>query len=169
MFERYTEAARRTIFFARHEAVIRRGRRIAPEHLLLGLLREAASGSTMTWPAQAGSIPDVRAALEGLLPLVDASLAKQDVESRWAQQILLSNESKRVLQEAHRSGASRGDPHIGVEHLLLALLSYSEALTRRLGVGVSAKRFLKGRGLVREQLELTARNEPQVDARSEDK
>ncbi len=40
MFERYTEKARRTIFFARYEASQFGSQHIEPEHLLLGLLRE---------------------------------------------------------------------------------------------------------------------------------
>jgi len=41
MFERYTEGARRTIFFSRYEASQLYAHYIAPERLLLGLLREA--------------------------------------------------------------------------------------------------------------------------------
>src|SRR5437764_7126362 len=40
MFERYTETARRTIFFARYEASQFGSPFIETEHLLLGLLRE---------------------------------------------------------------------------------------------------------------------------------
>ncbi len=40
MFERYTEKARRTIFFARYEASQYGSSVIASEHILLGLLRE---------------------------------------------------------------------------------------------------------------------------------
>ena len=40
MFERYTEKARRTIFFARYEASQFGSSYIDPECLLLGLLRE---------------------------------------------------------------------------------------------------------------------------------
>ncbi|MBV8774893.1 MAG: hypothetical protein JO166_21550, partial [Deltaproteobacteria bacterium] len=40
MFERYTEKARRTIFFGRYEASQFGSACIEPEHLLLGLLRE---------------------------------------------------------------------------------------------------------------------------------
>jgi len=39
MFERYTEAARRTLFFARYEASVVGGDTIEAEHLLLGLFR----------------------------------------------------------------------------------------------------------------------------------
>jgi len=40
MFERYTEKARRVIFFARYEASQFGAPAIEPEHLLLGLMRE---------------------------------------------------------------------------------------------------------------------------------
>ena len=40
MFERYTEVARRTIFFARYEASVFGSPYIETEHLLLALLRE---------------------------------------------------------------------------------------------------------------------------------
>ena len=40
MFERYTEKARRTVFFARYEASQFGSPVIDTEHLLLGLLRE---------------------------------------------------------------------------------------------------------------------------------
>jgi ATP-dependent Clp protease ATP-binding subunit ClpC len=40
MFERYTESARRVLFFARYEAGQRGSVSVAPEHLLLGLIRE---------------------------------------------------------------------------------------------------------------------------------
>jgi ATP-dependent Clp protease ATP-binding subunit ClpC len=40
VFERYTERARRVIFFARYEASQYGSNHIDTEHLLLGLLRE---------------------------------------------------------------------------------------------------------------------------------
>ena len=40
MFERYTERARRVIFFARYEASQFGSHAIETEHLLLGLIRE---------------------------------------------------------------------------------------------------------------------------------
>jgi ATP-dependent Clp protease ATP-binding subunit ClpC len=41
MFERYTESARRALFFARYEVCQLGGRRIETEHLLLGVSRAA--------------------------------------------------------------------------------------------------------------------------------
>ena len=40
MFERYTEEARRCLFFARYEASVFGDAEIDPEHLLLGILRQ---------------------------------------------------------------------------------------------------------------------------------
>ncbi len=40
MFERFTERARRVIFFARYEATIFASPEIKPEHILLAILRE---------------------------------------------------------------------------------------------------------------------------------
>ena len=40
MFERYTEKARRVIFFARQEASEFGGMAIEPHHILLALIRE---------------------------------------------------------------------------------------------------------------------------------
>src|SRR5437867_1352856 len=54
MFERYTEKARRVIFFSRYEASQFGGRTIETEHLLLGLLREnerLVAGFTAEWPS----------------------------------------------------------------------------------------------------------------------
>ena len=44
MFERYTEKARRVIFFARYEASMFGSSYIETEHVLLGLLREDRYG-----------------------------------------------------------------------------------------------------------------------------
>ncbi len=41
MFERFTEQARRTLFFARFEVTQLGATAIEPEHILLGLLRES--------------------------------------------------------------------------------------------------------------------------------
>src|SRR5262245_29754399 len=43
VFERYTETARRVIFFARYEVSQSGGMTIETEHLLLGLLREGGA------------------------------------------------------------------------------------------------------------------------------
>ena len=50
MFERYTERSRRVIFFARYEALQYGSPVIAPEHILLGLMREDKSIAARFFP-----------------------------------------------------------------------------------------------------------------------
>lgn len=62
MFERYTEKARRVIFFARYEASQFGSPYIESEHLLLGLVREdKALNKRFLRP---GAIDDIRSVIE---------------------------------------------------------------------------------------------------------
>jgi len=63
MFERYTERARRVIFFARYEASQYGSPYIETEHLLLGLLREDRA-LTKWFPDQSNVEPEIRAEIE---------------------------------------------------------------------------------------------------------
>lgn len=66
MFERYTEKARRVIFFARYEASQYGSPVIDTEHLLLGLLREdAALMHRYAGPIRSGA--EIRAEIEGMI------------------------------------------------------------------------------------------------------
>jgi hypothetical protein len=61
MFERYTEAARRTLFFVRCEASQFGSTAIEPEHLLRGLLREPSGiASILERSGVRTTRPDVR-------------------------------------------------------------------------------------------------------------
>jgi len=111
MFERYTEKARRVVFFARYEAAEFGSPYIGTEHLLLGLLREN----------QALANRFLRTSVE--------SVRKQIVEHITIREKLstsvdmpLSNECKRVLAYAAEEAAWLSHKHIGTEHLLLGLL-----------------------------------------------
>jgi ATP-dependent Clp protease ATP-binding subunit ClpC len=64
MFERYTEKARRVIFFARYEASQDGSPYIETEHLLLGLLRE--DHMLAKWfPAESDISAGIRTEIEG--------------------------------------------------------------------------------------------------------
>lgn len=106
MFERYTEKARRTIFFSRYEASQYGSRYIETEHLLLGLMREDTRWTKL-----------------------QQQVARKQVESRsgspkisTATDLPLSTESRRVLAFAAEEAERLGHRHIGTEHLLLGLL-----------------------------------------------
>jgi ATP-dependent Clp protease ATP-binding subunit ClpC len=65
VFERYTEKARRAIFFARYEASQFGSPYIESEHLLLGLLLESKALSARLFAGSAGAIDKIRKQIEG--------------------------------------------------------------------------------------------------------
>jgi len=112
MFERYTDKARRTIFFARYEAVQYGSPYIETEHLLLGLVREAKN-------LFSGSLPRVN--YQAVYERIDARTPARAPASANVD-LPLSNESRRVITYAAEEADRLADRHIGTEHLLLGLL-----------------------------------------------
>jgi hypothetical protein len=121
MLERYTEKARRVIFFARYEACQLGSPLIETEHLLLGILREHKG-------------------ITGMLPQVDAVAIRRQIDSSTlrqtsiptSQDLPLSNEGKRVLAYGAEEAARLNHRHIGTEHLLLGLLREENCFGARL-------------------------------------
>jgi len=113
MFERYTEKARRVIFFARYEASQFGSPHIETEHLLLGLLRES---KVITAKLLNGSD-----SVEAIRRKVASKSTQRDKVST-AVDLPLSNESKRVLAYGAEEAERLGHKHIGTEHRLLGLL-----------------------------------------------
>jgi ATP-dependent Clp protease ATP-binding subunit ClpC len=113
MFERYTENARRVVFFARYEASQVGSPSIETEHLLLGLLREDKA-LTNRFVGSRASVESIRKQIEAHTPVREKAPAGIDLP--------LSNESKRVLAYAAEEADSLGHKHIGTEHLLLGIL-----------------------------------------------
>jgi ATP-dependent Clp protease ATP-binding subunit ClpC len=114
MFERYTEKARRVIFFARYEASQFGAPSIEPEHLLLGLLREDKSLTAKFLARAHASVESIRKEIEGRAPLREKISASVELP--------LAAETKRVLAFSHEESDRLQHRHIGTEHLLLGLL-----------------------------------------------
>lgn len=114
MFERYTETARRVIFFARYEASQLGSPAIEPEHVLLGLVREDGALLTRLLARAHDSPEAIRQEIEGRAP--------ERAKISTAAALPLSPEAKRVLAFAHEESERLGHRHIGTEHLLLGLL-----------------------------------------------
>jgi len=84
MFERYTDEAKRAIFFARTEAVVRKESAISVKDLLLGLAREDKSRAHEICSLKARDA-ELRSAL-GIAPLPRKSIAhcwSQKRRSHW--------------------------------------------------------------------------------------
>src|SRR5450755_4287327 len=117
MFERYTEKARRVIFFARYEASQFGSPYIETEHLLLGLLREDKALTNRFLRSHA-SVESIRKQIEGHTTIREQVSTSVDLP--------LSNESKRVPAYAAEEAEQLSHKHIGTEHLLLGLLREHE-------------------------------------------
>ncbi len=114
MFERYTEKARRVIFFARYEASQFGAPAIEPEHLLLGLMREDKTLTGRFFPRAQISIESIRKEIEG------RTLLREKIST--SVELPLAPETKRVLAFSHEESDRLQHRHIGTEHLLLGLL-----------------------------------------------
>jgi ATP-dependent Clp protease ATP-binding subunit ClpC len=115
MFERYTESARRALFFARYEASQWGSPSIETEHLLLGLIREPRGLPTRILLSRGdGTLDAIRIA-------VDERITRRE---RFPEsvEIPFSGEMKRALNYAAEEADRLGHSYIGNEHLLLALL-----------------------------------------------
>jgi len=113
MFERYTEKARRVIFFARYEAAQFGSPYIETEHLLLGLLREDKA-LTNRFLRSHTVTESIRKQIEGHTTIREKTSTSVDLP--------LSSESKRVLAYGAEEAERLGHKHIGTEHLFLGLL-----------------------------------------------
>lgn len=113
MFERYTERARRAIFFARYEASVSGGTEVETHHLLLGVLRESH-----------------------LVPREVAASIRREIEREFPSQglistavdIPLSEDSKRALQLGAEAASAGGSQRaINSAHLLLGILALDKS------------------------------------------
>jgi ATP-dependent Clp protease ATP-binding subunit ClpC len=135
MFERYTEKARRVVFFARYEASQFGSPYIETEHVLLGILREDKALSHRF-------IRSI-ASFEIIRKRIDAHTTVREQISTSVD-LPLSNECKRVLAYAAEEAERLSHKHIGVEHLFLGLLReekcFAAGMLRECGLTLSAVR-----------------------------
>lgn len=113
MFERYTEKARRVIFFGRYEASQMGSPYIETEHLLLGILREDKE-LVLRFIKSHGAIKSIHEEVE--------RYANKDVNIPTSVDLPLSNEGKHVLEHAAKEAELLSHKYVGTEHLLLGIL-----------------------------------------------
>ena len=154
MFERYTEKARRVIFFARYEASQFGTMSIEPEHLLLGLIREDDKYLGPLLRTSHLSVEAIRGRIGREQGQGDKVSASVDLP--------LSSKCKRVLGYAADESELLRHRHIGTEHLLLGLLREEKTVAceilQELGLGLSSLREeIKQREVGREAIGSAAR------------
>ena len=132
MFERYTEKARRIIFFARYEASQFGSHGIEPEHLLLALFREARAA------LDALGVPtNLEEELRSTAPASGEKIST-------SVDLPLSHSAKRVLAYGAEEAEALSSKYIAPEHLLLGILresgTHAELLLRKHGVTIAPVR-----------------------------
>jgi hypothetical protein len=114
MFERYTDKAKRVIFFARYEASELGSPVIESEFLLLGILREEPYAATRWLGCGTDWIAGLREEIARSFPAGKKIATSVDLP--------LSDEVQRILGYAVEEVERLAHQHIGVEHLFLGLL-----------------------------------------------
>src|SRR5688500_10003182 len=150
MFERYTERARRALFFGRYEASQLGSISIETEHLLLGLMRDAQGLIARIFARAHLQLADIRREIES------RSVFREKVST--SVEIPFSEEVKRALGFAAEESDRLLHGYIGTEHLLLGVLREERSV---------AASILMERGMrlqsVRDDIVLLLKEDPHVD------
>jgi uncharacterized protein (TIGR03435 family) len=115
MFERFTEQARRVLFFAREEASQLGSIRIDTEHLLLGLIREGKGLTNRLFDDAGIALDDIRHEVLRRVPARSKTSTSAEIP--------FSAAAQRVLQHSAEEADRLLHDYLGTEHLLLGLLS----------------------------------------------
>lgn len=136
MWQRFTEAARRVVFFAQEEAQRHGEGYVSTEHLLLGLCREEDSSAMRALQILGVTAATVREEVEKLIPTADV---------RPSQDMTLTPRAKRCIDLAFDESRSIGNNYLGTEHLLLGLLREGNGVAGRvlLGLGLELEALRK--------------------------
>jgi ATP-dependent Clp protease ATP-binding subunit ClpC len=135
MFDRYSERARRTLFFARYELGQLGGATIEPAHVLLGLLRDS-KGIRRLLAARNIPLAELRSAIEQ--HVTGGEQLPSSIEVPFAAATI------RVLKFAAEEADRLLNPGIEPEHLLLGLLRENDPVAaaplNAYGVGLDGTR-----------------------------
>ncbi|MBV9850377.1 MAG: ornithine carbamoyltransferase [Armatimonadetes bacterium] len=153
MWQRFTERARKVVFYAQEEAGRLGENYVSTEHLLLGLVRENDSVAARILDRIGVSLGRIRSEIERQVSRGDGRLG-QDMQ--------LTPRAKRVIDLAYDEARQLNNNYIGTEHLLLGLIREGEGLAGRvlskLGVDLDRTRA--------EVIDLQAGDEKDRESRS---
>jgi len=138
MWQRFTERARKVVFYAQEEAQRFGEGYVSTEHLLLGLVREDDSVAARVFEKLGISLNRVRAEVEKQLPRGEA---------RPSQDMTLTPRAKRVIDLSYDEARNLNNNYIGTEHLLLGLIREADGLAGRVLAKLGAE-LEKSRQLV---------------------
>lgn len=123
MFEKYTEHARRALYYSRYEAGRRNCTHVEPEHILLGILRDRSEEVLKL-------LAHFDLKVEDLTKLFETSQLTAGITANTP--MPLSDPSKQVLVSAGAEAEAMGDPGVAALHLMLGILSIESSAAARL-------------------------------------
>ncbi|WP_327178881.1 ATP-dependent Clp protease ATP-binding subunit [Streptomyces sp. NBC_01335] len=126
-FARFTTRARNAVIAAHNEAHLAGGAEVLPAHLVLGVVADTGSVGAQVIAAQGIAPEAVRTASLAALPPAAGEVPEL---------IPYDASSRKVLELAYRESLRLGHPHVGTEHILLALLEHEDGEGVLTGLGV---------------------------------
>jgi hypothetical protein len=143
MFERYSETARRSLFFSRYAVTQLGGATIEPEHVVLGVFR-AHPPSILRFTRDAEAAEALRVGLE-------ASLEQPTKEAERAE-IPFSSDTKCVLEHTPTEADGLKNRWILPEHLIVCVMAKTDG---------AATRALREAGVDPQAIRVYLRNRPE--------
>jgi ATP-dependent Clp protease ATP-binding subunit ClpA len=135
MWQRFSERARKTVFYAQREAQRLGEGFVSTEHLLLGILCEEDSTATRVMEKLGVSPKAVQKELLSQLP---------SPQQESGRDMSLTPRAKRVIDLAYDEARNLNHNYIGTEHLLLGTLKERDGLAgvvlRKMGIELDAAR-----------------------------
>jgi ATP-dependent Clp protease ATP-binding subunit ClpC len=129
MFEHYTEPARLVVAAAQEEARTLRHDHIGTEHLLLGVLHQAAEPGARALASLGVGLGDARAQVVRIVGLP---------EEPSPAQLSTTPAARDALGNALREAIELGGTRVGPEHVLLAVLRERDGVAVRILLGLGA-------------------------------
>src|SRR5213078_92241 len=123
MWQRFTERARRVVFFAQEEAARLGENYVGTEHLLLGLVRENDSVAARILDRLGVPLGRIRSDIERQVTRGHGNLG-QDMQ--------LTPRAKRVIDLAYECARQLNNNYIGTEHILMGLIREGDGLAARI-------------------------------------
>ncbi|MGO8673415.1 MAG: Clp protease N-terminal domain-containing protein [Capsulimonadaceae bacterium] len=133
LWHRYTERARRVVFYSQEEAGRFGVNYVSTEHLLLGLVRDDDS-------VAARVLDGIGASREAIRAEIELQVTRGD--GRLGPDVQLSSQAKRALDLAYDEARRLKNNYIGTEHLLLGLIREEQSMAAQVlaKFGVDADR-----------------------------
>ena len=153
MWQRFTERARKAVFYAQEEAGRLGQNYVMPEHLLLGLIREDDSVAARILDRIGVSRDLIRSEVERQVSRGNGG-GGQDMQ--------LTPAAKKVIDLAYAEARDLKNNYIGGEHLLLGLIGEGEGLAARVLTGLGLTLDATRNEVRKFQEEMTAQEGPDV-------